>query len=262
MFSGQFVNGIDLVDVSLWLFTLFFIGLIFYLRVEDRREGYPLETDTTGKQEPSGVVWMPQKKKYILPHGRETLNIAHGPRDDRELALKRMAPWSGAPYVPTGDPMQDGVGPASYAMREDYPDLTIEGEPRLAPFRDCPGYFVPKMDLDPRGLNIHGVDGKAAGKVVDLWVDRSEAIIRYFEVEVAATVDAPAKRLLVPMPFVKIQKGRKARVTVQAVTSEQIKAAPVPRESNTVTRREEDRILGYFGGGTLYAYESRSEPIL
>ncbi|MEM9842223.1 MAG: photosynthetic reaction center subunit H, partial [Pseudomonadota bacterium] len=39
IFGGEFVQGIDLVDVSLWLFTLFFFGLIFYLRREDRREG-------------------------------------------------------------------------------------------------------------------------------------------------------------------------------------------------------------------------------
>jgi photosynthetic reaction center H subunit len=158
--------------------------------------------------------------------------------------------------------MQDGVGPASYAMREDYPDLTLEGEPRIVPFRDSPDYFVPKQDQDPRGLTIYGVDGKAAGKVVDLWVDRSEAIIRYLEVEVTATEGESVKRLLVPMPFVKVSGGHKARVKVQAVTSEQLQAAPVPRESNTVTRREEDRIAGYFGGGTLYAYKSRSEPLI
>ncbi|MEO1136842.1 MAG: hypothetical protein AAFW68_09570, partial [Pseudomonadota bacterium] len=51
------VSGIDLVDISLWAFTLFFFGLIFYLRREDRREGYPLELDTSGKEEDAGVFW-------------------------------------------------------------------------------------------------------------------------------------------------------------------------------------------------------------
>ena len=81
IFSGEFVSGIDLVDVCLWAITKFFFGLIFYLRREDRREGYPLESDTTGKQEASGTFWMPPKKTFYLPHGRGTLSQSFGPRD-------------------------------------------------------------------------------------------------------------------------------------------------------------------------------------
>ena len=36
---------------------------------------------------------------------------------------------------PTGDPMRDGVGPASYAQRADMPDLTFEGLPKIVPLR-------------------------------------------------------------------------------------------------------------------------------
>ncbi|MEL7454246.1 MAG: hypothetical protein AAGJ50_12835, partial [Pseudomonadota bacterium] len=43
IFGGEYVDGIDLVDISLWLFTIFFIGLVFYLQAESRREGYPEE---------------------------------------------------------------------------------------------------------------------------------------------------------------------------------------------------------------------------
>lgn len=262
MFSGPFVTGIDLVDISLWLFTLFFLGLIFYLRLEDRREGYPLETDTTNKLEATGVFWSPKSKRFNLPHGRGELDVQFGPRDTRELALKRMAVWPGSPYEPTGDPMQDGVGPASYAMREDVPDLTLEGEPRISPFRDCPAYTVAKQDRDPRGLTIYGTDKQAAGTIVDIWVDRSEAIVRYLEVEVPAIDSEAPKRLLVPMFFANVSGGRNAKVVVEAVTGAQLQAAPIPKVGNVITRREEDRIMGYFGGGTLYANAGRSEPIL
>lgn len=257
IFGGEFIAGIDLVDVSLWLFTLFFLGLIFYLRREDRREGYPLETDTGGKQEASGTFWMPPKKKFNLPHGRGTLDQAFGPRDERSHALKRTAVWPGAPYEPTGDAMQDGVGPASYAMREDIPDLTLEGEPRIAPYRVSPGYEVARQDRDPRGMDVVGCDKAVAGKVVDLWVDRSEAIIRYLEVEVA-----PMQNVLVPMPFAKVVGGRKPKVVVEAVTASQLRAAPKTRDAVSVTRREEDRISGYYGGGKLYATPDRVEPWL
>ena len=37
LFRGEFVPGIDLVDVCLWLFVIFFIGLIAYLQREATR---------------------------------------------------------------------------------------------------------------------------------------------------------------------------------------------------------------------------------
>ncbi|MEO1305090.1 MAG: photosynthetic reaction center subunit H [Pseudomonadota bacterium] len=264
IFGGEFVSGIDLVDVCLWAFTIFFFGLIFYLRREDRREGYPLETDTTGKQEASGTFWMPPKKKFHLPHDRGTLDYSFGPRDDRELPMKRMAVWPGAPYTPTGDPMKDGVGPGAFAMREDVPDLTLEGEPRIAPYRDSPGFEVAKQDQDPRGLDVYALDRKVAGKVVDLWVDRSEAIIRYLEVEIAAEHNASgqAESVLVPMPFAVVKGGRRARIMVEALTAAQLREAPRRKADLSVTRREEDRICGYFGAGKLYATPAMSEPLL
>ena len=36
---------IDFAQLSLYAFWLFFAGLIWYLRREDKREGYPLESD-------------------------------------------------------------------------------------------------------------------------------------------------------------------------------------------------------------------------
>ncbi|MHA7901252.1 MAG: photosynthetic reaction center subunit H [Henriciella sp.] len=260
IFDGEYVAGIDLVDICLWAFTIFFFGLIFYLRREDRREGYPLESDTTGKEEPSGTFWMPPEKTFNLPHGRGTLTQAFGPRDTRELAMKRTAVWPGAPLVPSGDPMQDGVGPASYAMREDVPDLTLEGKPRIAPYRDSPGFEVAKQDRDPRGLEVHCTDKQVGGTVVDLWVDRSEAIIRYLEVEVSN--DGKDERVLVPMGFVKVVGGRRPKIEVEAVTADQLRAAPKTKEELSVTRREEDRICGYFGGGKLYATPDLIEPWL
>jgi photosynthetic reaction center H subunit len=36
---------IDLAQVVLYAFWIFFFGLIYWLRKEDKREGYPLESD-------------------------------------------------------------------------------------------------------------------------------------------------------------------------------------------------------------------------
>jgi len=258
IFGGEFINGVDLVDVSLWAFTLFFFGLIFFLRREDRREGYPLEADTTGKEEPSGTFWFAPKKTFTLPHGRGTVTVPHGKRDTRRHAMARTAVWPGAPYAPTGDPMRDGVGPASFAEREDIADLTNDGRNRIVPFRLGDGYSVAKGDPDPRGMTVYGGDGKPAGKVTDLWVDRSEALIRYLELEVG---EAPMqKRVLLPMPFAKINNWRR-RVDVDAIFAHHFAGVPATKSPDSVTRLEEDRIAGYYGGGKLYATPARTESL-
>lgn len=260
--NQEIMLGVDLTGLLLALFTLFFVGLVLYLQREGMREGYPLESDDErGRKDTATPVFYPKPKTFRLMHGRDDVTMSYGPRDTRELALKRTAPWPGAPYVPTGDPMVDGVGPASYAERADYPDLTLAGEPRIAPFRVCPGYVVPKEDSDPRGMAVYGADGKRAGEVVDLWVDRSEALIRYFEVAVDGTGDV-ARRVLLPVPFAVKKGGRQPGVYVEAVKAEHFARVPTTKETTSVTRLEEDKISGFFGGGKLYATDKRQEPWL
>jgi len=255
IFGGEFVSGIDLVDVCLWLFTIFFFGLVFYLQQESRREGYPLESDVTGKVEPSGVVWFPPQKTFNLPGGQPPVTVPHGPRDTRSLALKRTAPWPGAPFAPTGDPMRDGVGPASYAERADVADITDDGRPRIVPFRTNLHYSVAEGDPDPRGMPVYGCDGEQGGVVTDLWIDQAEAIIRYLEVKVGEA----GPTVLLPMPFAVIN-GKAGRVQVHAVRGDQFRHAPTTKSPDTVTRLEEDKISGYYGGGKLYATPDRPEP--
>jgi hypothetical protein len=42
------VGYIDFAQITVYLFWFFFAGLILYLRREDKREGYPLESDRKG----------------------------------------------------------------------------------------------------------------------------------------------------------------------------------------------------------------------
>lgn len=255
LFDGEFVSGIDLVDVVLWAFVIFFFGLIFYLRREDRREGYPLETDTTGKLEDNAVFWYAPKKTFHLPHNRGTVSVPHGKRDTRKHAMARTAVWPGAPYTPTGNPLTDGVGPAAYAERMDVPDLTNDGRDRIIPYRLNPEYTVAKETPDPRGMAVIGADGKKAGEITDLWVDQSEAVIRYLEVGIGE------RSVLLPMAFANIN-GEKKRVDVHAIRSDQFAAVPQLKTPTSITRLEEDKICGYYGGGKLYAMKDRLEPWL
>ena len=100
--------------------------------------------------------------------------------DTREFALKRTAQFPGAPRRPTGNPLKDGVGPASWAERADEPDITMEGENRIVPLRVATDFHVVERDPDPRGMQVIGIDRQVAGTVSDVWVDRSEQLIRYF----------------------------------------------------------------------------------
>ena len=45
--TAALTGYIDVAQVTLYAFWLFFAGLIFYLRREDKREGYPLDSDRT-----------------------------------------------------------------------------------------------------------------------------------------------------------------------------------------------------------------------
>jgi photosynthetic reaction center H subunit len=269
---------LDVAQVTLYVFWIFFACLIIYLRREDKREGYPLESNTGGGGIAHGFPRMPDPKSYLLRSGHVATLPNHG-NDRPNVALTPAARWPGAPYIPTGNPMLDGVGPGSWADREDVPELTMENIPAIVPLRLTPATTLESRDPDPRGMKVIGCDREIGGTVVDVWVDRAEALVRYLEVEVAGVVVAPAprpvaadgtvptpvtpvpKRVLLPLPFALIDKPR-GRVSVHAILGSQFADAPALRHPDQVTKREEDQIVGYFGGGMLYATPARQEPML
>ena len=115
-------------------------------------------------------------------------------------------------------------------------------------------------------MTVLGADGLIGGTVTDVWVDRSESLIRYLEVALpkakAANGEAsPVRTVLLPMTFSRID-GRRKRVNVRSILADQFAAVPMLASADKVTRREEDRICGYYGGGTLYATPARAEPML
>jgi photosynthetic reaction center H subunit len=255
---GAFTSYFDLPQVVLYAFWVFFAGLIIYLRREDKREGYPLESDRSERSARvtlQGYPRMPRPKSFRLPDG-STVTVPR-PQVQRELAARPLEPWPGAPLEPTGNPMLDGVGPAAYAQRDDVPDLTFEGHPRLVPMRRSTDFTVAGRDPDPRGMRMLGGDQRACGMVYDLWVDVAEPQICYLEV----LLDGGTQRVLVPMAFVRIDKRRRV-ARVRSILAAQFAAAPMLANPDQITRAEEDRISAYYGGGTLYARDERLGPLL
>jgi photosynthetic reaction center H subunit len=253
--TGNIGGYFDVAQVVLYLFWGFFASLIFYLHRENKREGYPLDSDRTdrsgGRVQVVGFPPMPKPKTYHLAHGG-TVSIPNGKRDTRAIAAEPVGKFPGAPLEPTGDAMLAAVGPGSYAERADEPDLTYDGQLKIVPMRVA-GDFSIVSSPDPRGKPVLGADGSRGGVVVDLWVDRSECLLRYLE------VDTGSRRVLLPVPFSNIKRDK---VLVNAILGRQFAQAPVLRNADSVTLLEEDKICGYYGGGTLYATAERQDPIL
>jgi len=253
--QGTITGSLDVAQVVLYVFWLFAAGLIFYLRREDKREGYPLESERSPYIRVQGFPSIPAPKTFRLPHGG-TVQAPNGRADDRPINAEPFGTALGSPLVPTGNPLVDGVGPASYANRADAPELTVEGHPSIVPLRVDTHHFVPDEDgpNDPRGMEVLGADRRLAGTVRDLWVDRTEPQIRYLEVETTGN-----RHILVPMTMVELWQGR--QVYVRSILAAQFADAPTLRNPDQVTKLEEDRITGYFAGGTLYATPARQEPL-
>jgi len=254
---GEIIEYIDVAQVTLYAFWVFFACLIFYLRREDKREGYPLESERSGEITVRGFPLAPSPKTFRLAHGG-TVTVPRGP-DTREIRAVPVADWPGAPLEPTGNPMLDGVGPASYAQRADVPDMTIDGRPAIVPMRLATECSVDPEDPDPRGMIVIGADRARAGIVSDAWIDRTEPQIRYLEVEVPAA--GGAKRVLLPITMARIN-SRRREVRVKAILASQFADVPALANPAQVTKLEEDRITGYYAGGTLYATPGRPESWL
>ncbi len=259
METGALTQYFDVAQVALYLFWIFFAGLILYLRREDKREGYPLESERSAHVKVQGYPAMPDPKTFLLRDG----SVQSAPRAtgaaQGEIKAKPTGNWLGAPLEPTGNPMLDGVGPGSYANRADVADTTFDGLPKIVPLRVATDFHLESRDPDPRGMEVVGADGIVGGRVCDVWVDRAETILRYMELE--ATTPSGTRRILLPVNFTRIDTTSR-QVKVKSIMGRHFAEVPGTKNPDTVTLLEEERIMAYYGAGTLYAEPSRSEPLL
>ena len=254
----QLTPGLDIAELMVWAFFLFFIGLVFYLRREDRREGYPLEDDVTGRIEaPGGVMSTATPKAFRLPFGH---GIVYQPnprdRDSMDLRARRVSPGNGSPLEPVGDPLAAGIGPGAYARRADRPDLNMEGHARIVPLSAQPDFYVARQDADPRGFAVVGADRVVAGTVSDIWIDTADRLVRYLEVATSS-----GKNVLAPIMMASVDRKRRT-IEVDALMGGQFAGAPAAPVNGQITLDEEERAQAYFGGGYLYASAARQEPWL
>lgn len=257
--NAAITQYIDVAQIVLYLFWAFLAALIFYVRREDKREGYPLESERSAHITVQGFPAIPSPKTFKLADGSTVMAPRAEPQDSRPVKATPIGSWLGAPLEPDGNPMLDGVGPAAYAERADIPDATIHGTPKLLPLRAADGFYIDTHDPDPRGMPVIGADGRQGGIVRDVWLDRAEYIIRYLEVEVS---DKNGKRnVLLPTTMSRVS-GSRNQVEVKSILGKQFANVPAHRKPDVVTRLEEDRICAYYASGHLYATPERAEPLI
>ena len=252
METGAITQYVDVAQLVLYAFWLFFFGLIWYLQRESHREGYPMDP---GRENGPKIAGWPVAEPiaYKLADGREVLSPDHA-RPDGSYSAQPIHGWNGAPLEPVGDPLLAGVGPGAWAARADHPDMLLHGGAKIVPLRVATDHGVARQDTDPRGLPVLGADGETAGRVKDMWVDRCEMMFRYIEVELVA-----GRSVLLPITFARI---RKDRVEVHALMSDQFGNVPALKNPDQVTLLEEEKICAYYGAGTLYATPQRQEPLV
>jgi photosynthetic reaction center H subunit len=266
MYNAYFFGQFDVTELVLVVFVLFFFGLILYLRREDRREGYPLEDEATGRLEAAGGLFFAARPKtFLLGHGEEPLFKPDSLRESQDLSARRTSRAPGSPLEPTGDPMAAGIGPGAFAQRSRKPDMMFHGGPKIVPLRAAPGFTLAKEDPDPRGMKVVGLDRVAGGVVSDVWIDMAEVLIRYLEVAVTppeGSGPVAIRHVLVPMTMAVVERSKSGVVRVDAILGSQFAGAPTLENPDQITLYEEERVCAYYGAGYLYATEKRTEPWL
>jgi photosynthetic reaction center H subunit len=254
MGTGAITQYVDVAQLVLYVFWVFFFGLVYYLVREGHREGYPMESESGN----TNIVGWPvpsTQKVFKMADGSERVVPSRVP-SPQKLMGEPSHNWIGAPLDPiNANPMLDGIGPGSWADRADVPDVTSHGHPRIQPLRVATDYGVSGKNPDPRGLPVVGADGVVGGTVCDLWIDHSEHLFRYIEVRLADG----SRTVLLPMNFARVKADL---VQVRSILGHQFAQVPGIRADDRVTFLEEEKVMAYYGAGTLYAEPSRSEPLI
>jgi len=243
--SATFFGNFDLAQLALYMFWVFFAFLIYYLQRENMREGYPLVNEDGTPAANQGLFPVPeQKKTFNLPHGRGAVTMPDDRVETREVALEATLSSNGYPYDPVNDGLSDGVGPASWAARQDWPELDGHGHNKLGPMKTNPDY-THAAGRDPRGLPVLSRDGETVGTITDMWLDKPEFLVRYLEMELSG-----GGTRLVPMTMVRI---RKDGVFVKSLPASYFERVPTTKSPTEVTLLEEEKISAFYAGGELYA---------
>ena len=238
---------IDLPQLAFWLFFLAFVAICWFLRKNDKREGYPLVASPFVGGAMLGAPDPGTPLTYVLNEGGTTSTPHDYPQ--APAAVLPLYRFDGTPFRPTAELLGTSLGPGAWVMRKDEPMLTEGGELLLQPLRLCHEWSVSRGEANPRGMAVFDCRWRPVGIVADVWIDRGIRIIRHLEVELREQLGGG--RVLVPIYHTTIaEAAREIRVT--ALSGPEFRAIPMPAAPDRITAREEDRLNAYFAAGRFY----------
>lgn len=247
------LGDIDVAFLCVVAFVAFFIGLVYYLRQEDKREGFPMVQIHGGRHVEivtrEGWPELPAPKTFRLPHGHGTVTVPRrdAPEIPDDVEGRVMI---GEGLRTDGNPLDIGLGAAAYqADKPDFPDLNYRGEPKIVSLDRTPDFYILPGDPDPRGWPFLDKHGRRVGTITDLWFNKAEYFLRYFTYR----VDDTGEELIAPSFFC-IVDIRDRTVRARTLIGEDLLRAPV-KAGEVITWVEEDRVNGYFAGGIPFAPE-------
>ena len=251
MQPGAIPQQIDVAQLALIIFFLFFLGLVAYIRREDKREGYPL--DEPGPQFHHGrLVGFPEppppKTLYLMEGG--TTQMPHYFKQP-PVNARYTDSFGGASLEPTGDPLLSALGPATWVMRVNEPLRLADGKLQVIPTRVDEEWSVRPGETDPRGMTVFDSRWNPVGSVADFWVDRSAKLLRYLEVQLGEEARS-TRRVLVPIFNADI-KLKARNIRVMGLRSWQFEQIPALSEADSITAQEEDQVNAYFAGGLFHS---------
>jgi photosynthetic reaction center H subunit len=90
-----------------------------------------------------------------------------------------------------------------------------------------------------------------------MWVDVPEALVRYLTIDL--NPEGSGKIRLAPINMVRIQSDR---VSVRSLYGHNFEGIPTIKADDQITLLEEEKIMAWFAGGTMYADPKRAEPVV
>ena len=238
---------IDLPQLAFWLFALAFVAICYFLRKNDKREGYPLKASPFTGERLRGAPLAAPPLTYLLNEGGATSTPHEYPAPPG--AVLPFYRFDGTPFRPAADLLRTPLGPGAWVMRSNEPMRTENGDLLLQPLRLCGPWSVGDGEANPCGMAVFDTRWRPVGIVADVWIDRGIRIIKHLEVELREGLGGG--RVLVPIFHVAInERAREIRVT--ALSDHEFAAIPMPAAPDRITAREEDQLNCYFAAGRFY----------
>ena len=217
---ASFTSTFDVAELAFYVFVLFFLALVFYLRREDKREGYPLEFGPLRPRRPGDRAGLPVPARAEEVHPAARAGGAGGTARARPFRHPRARAdnWPGAPLVPArrSDAGRRRIRLLRRALRRAGRHLRPARARRSCRCGRRRATTSPNDDPDPRGMEVVAPTAIVAGTVADVWIDRSETFVHFLEVDVAPFLGAQRPRALVPIRLARIDAKRR-RVTLKSV---------------------------------------------